>query len=83
MTKKIKCERCEGSGLSKHKTECKKCNGKGATWKRYDAYEKPVKQTCLSCEGTGKVRLRCRLCEGYGWIKLKESKVRVGRKRWY
>lgn len=82
MTKKTKCERCGGRGLLKQKVECKKCNGKGYKQKKYDRHERLIKQTCLSCNGTGKIRPRCRLCSGYGWYKKKETKVRIGRKRW-
>ena len=83
MSKKIKCKVCNGWGLLEKKVECKRCNGKGHIQKNYDTYTHSIKQTCPCCNGTGSIRLRCRMCEGYGWYKLREQKIRLGTKRLY
>lgn len=81
MSKKIKCEQCNGWGTLKHKEQCRICKGKGfiITYKQ----NKRIQNTCPTCKGESMIRPQCHMCEGYGWYKLKEDKVRIGRKRWY
>lgn len=81
MSKKIKCERCNGWGTLKQKEKCRICNGKGFI--TIHRQNRRIRETCQTCKGGGMVRPQCHMCEGAGWYKLKEDKVRIGTKRWY
>ena len=81
LTLKDECKTCHGSGAKAGTTPetCQKCGGKGQVVFTQQSFFGTVRnvQTCLDCNGTGKViKEKCPDCHGSGYI-ASRKKIQV------
>lgn len=80
VTRKKKCEECDGTGSESGKTEtCKTCNGQGRVRKVQNTMlgQMAVVVECETCHGTGKeIKDKCKVCGGDG-VQEEEKAVKI------
>ncbi|MBD3264156.1 MAG: hypothetical protein GF375_03530, partial [Candidatus Omnitrophica bacterium] len=58
---KVKCAKCNGSGISSKKEDCDFCEGKGYRVRKCGVCgnDDEAKKKCKNCEGKGYIKSRC------------------------